>query len=100
MDCQYCRKIFKRDYNRSIVPNRDNHGDETSNETMETHASHDDDTSEHEKSDSESRSENCSEEEVDSWSTLIEHEAFKVRAQYEEILQTLLMEGHDGNEEK
>ena len=64
------------------------------------HASHDDDTSEHEQSDSETSSENSSEEEIDPWSTLIEDAASKVRAQYEEILQTLLMEGHDKNEAK
>ena len=105
MDCQYCGKIFSSDYNLrrhedEYCPNRDNDADEASDESMETHASRDDNTSEHEESDSESSSENSSEEEIDPWSTLIEDAASKVRAQYEEILQTLLMEGHDENEAK
>ena len=41
-----------------------------------------------------------SEEELDLWSTLINNAASKVRDQYEDILQTLLMEGHNESEAK
>ena len=44
--------------------------------------------------------ENSSEEEIDSWSTLINDAASKVRDQYDDILQALLMEGHDESEAK
>ena len=44
--------------------------------------------------------ENSSEEEIDPWTTLINDAASKVRAQYEDILQALLMEGHDESEVK
>ena len=67
---------------------------------METQASHDDNTSEHEESDSEGGSENSSEGEIDPWSTLIKDASSKVRAQYEEILQVLVMEDDDENETK
>ena len=63
-------------------------------------ASHEDNISEQEESHSERSSESSSAEEIDSGSTLIEDAASKARAQYEEILQELLMEGHDENEAK
>ena len=44
--------------------------------------------------------ENSSEEEIDPWSTLINDAASKVRDQYDDILQALLMEGHDESEAK
>ena len=44
--------------------------------------------------------ENSSEEEIDPWSTLINDVASKVRDQYDDILQALLMEGHDESEAK
>ena len=44
--------------------------------------------------------ENRSEEEIDPWSTLINDAASKVRDQYDDILQALLMEGHDESEAK
>ena len=44
--------------------------------------------------------ENSSEEEIDSWSTLINDAASKVRDQYDGILQALLMGGHDKSEAK
>ena len=101
MWCEKCEYSFAfLRHENEYCPNRDNDGDEASNESTETHASHDDVTSEHDKSDSESSSKNSSEEEIDPWSTLIEDGASKVRTQYEEILQTLLMEGHDVNEAK
>ena len=48
----------------------------------------------------EERDENSSREEIDPWSTLINDAASKVRDQYDDILQALLMEGHDKNEAK
>ena len=44
--------------------------------------------------------EDSSEEEIDPWSTLINDAASKVRGQYDDILQALLMEGHDKSEAK
>ena len=44
--------------------------------------------------------ENSSEEELDPWSTLINDAASKVRDQYDDILQALLMEGHDESKAK
>ena len=44
--------------------------------------------------------ENSSEEEIDPSSTLINHAASKVRDQNDDILQPLLMEGHDENKAK
>ena len=44
--------------------------------------------------------ENSSEEEIDPWNTLINDASSKVRDQYEDILQALLMEGHDESEAK
>ena len=44
--------------------------------------------------------ENSSEEEIDPWSILINDASSKVREQYDEILQALLMEGHDESEAK
>ena len=43
--------------------------------------------------------EDSSEEEIDPWSTLINDAASKVRDQYDDILQALLMEGHDDESE-
>ena len=43
--------------------------------------------------------EDSSEEEIDPWSTLINDAASKVRDQYDDILQALLMEGHDDENE-
>ena len=100
MNCQYCRKIFTSDYNlrrheAEYCPDRDN-GKEcsppkksrdadgasiSSNESMGTHASHDDD-------------------DEDPWNTLINDAVSKVWDQYKEILQDLLMEGHDESKAK
>ena len=44
--------------------------------------------------------ENSSEEEIDPWSTLINDAASKVQDQYDEILQALLLEGHDERKAK
>ena len=117
MNCQYCRKIYTRDYNLrrhedEYCPDRDNDGKEcsppkksrdadeasiSSNESMGSHASHDDDD---EDTEDESSSGNSSEEENNPWATLINDAVSKVRDQYDDILQALLMEGHDESEEK
>ena len=44
--------------------------------------------------------EDSSEEEIDSWSTLINDAASKVRDQYDDILEALLMEDQDESEAK
>ena len=44
--------------------------------------------------------EDSSEEEIDPWSILINDAASKVQDQYDDILQTLLMEGHDESKAK
>ena len=44
--------------------------------------------------------EDSSEDEIDPWSTLINDPASNVRDQYDDILQALLMEGHDESEVK
>ena len=117
MNCQYCRKIFASDYNLrrhedEYCPDRDNDGKECSppkksrdadeasisfNKSMGTHASHDDDD---EDTKNESSSGNSSGEENDPWNTLISDAVSKVLDQYKEILQDLLMEGHDESKAK
>ena len=82
-------------------------GDDYSENSMETHAEDDSsitteecDENSSEEEQSSIATENSSEEEIDPWSTLINDAASKVRDQYEDILQALLMEGHDENEAK
>ena len=74
---------------------RDIYGEQDES-SMETHA--DDDSSITTEERDESSSENSSEEEIDPWATLINDAASQVRAQYDDILQALLMEGHDESE--
>ena len=76
--------------------------------SMETHAEDDnryttEDRDENSSEDEQSSitTENSSdEEEIDPWSILINDAASKVRDQYDDILQALLMEGHDESEAK
>ena len=75
--------------------------------SMESHTEDDDSitTKERDENSSEDEqssitTENSSEEEIDPWTTLINDAASKVRDQYEDILQALLMEGHDESEAK
>ena len=60
---------------------------------MGAHASHDDD-------DEDTEDESSSDEENDPWNTLINDAVSKVWDQYKEILQELLMEGHDESKAK
>ena len=87
-------------YSESLV------GDDYSKNSMETHAEDDSSITTEERDENSSEeeqssitTENSSEEEIDSWSTLINDAASKVRDRYEDILQALLMEGHDESEQ-
>ena len=82
-------------------------GDDYSENSMETHAEDDSSIATEERDENSSEeeqssitTENSSEEEIDPWRTLINDAASKVRDQYEDILQALLMEGHDESEAK
>ena len=86
MDCQYSEEnsmeSHTEDDNSITTEERDeNNSDEEQSSIMIT-------------------TENSSEEEIDPWSTLINDVASKVRDQYDDILQALLMEGHDESEAK
>ena len=82
-------------------------GDDYSENSMETHAEDDSSITTEERDENSSgeeqssiTTENSSEEEIDPWSTLINDAASKVRDQYDDILQALLVEGHDESEVK
>ena len=87
-------------------------GDDYSENSMETHAEDDSSITTEERDENSSESsgskeeqssittENSSEEETDPWTTLIDDAASKVRTKYDDILQTLLMEGRDESEAK
>ena len=79
----------------------------TAKVSMETHAEYDSSitTKERDENSSEEEqssitTENSSDEEIDPWSTLINEAASKVRDRYDDILQALLMEGHDESKAK
>ena len=81
-------------------------GDDYSENSMETHAKDDSSITTEERDENISEeeqssitTENSSEEEIDPWSTLINDAASKVRDQYDDILQALLMEGYDDESE-
>ena len=78
-------------------------GDDYSENSMETHAEDDSSITTEERDENSSEEEQSSittEEEIDSWRILINDAASKVRDQYDDILQALLMEGHDESEAK
>ena len=88
-------------YSESLV------GDDNSESSMESHDEDDDSITTEERDENSSEdeqssitTENSSEEELDPWTTLINDAASKVRDHYEDILQALLMEGHDESEAK
>ena len=75
--------------------------------SMESHTQDDDRITREERDENSSEdeqssitTENSSEQEIDPWTTLINDAASKVRDQYEDILQALLMKGHDKSEAK
>ena len=75
--------------------------------SMETHAednssitTEDRDENSSEEEQSSITTENSSDEEMNPWTTLINDAASKVRDQYNDILQALLMEGHDESKAK
>ena len=81
--------------------------DDNSESSMETHGEDDSSimTEERDENSSEEEqssitTENSSDEELDPWTTLINDAASKVRDQYNDILNSLLMEGHDESEAK
>ena len=89
------------EYSESLV------SDDNSESSMETHAEDDSSitTEENDENSSEEEqssitTENSSDEEIDPWSTLINDAASKVRDQYDDILQALLMEGQYESEAK
>ena len=82
-------------------------GDDYSENSMETHAEDDSSITTEERDENSSEeeqssvtTENSSDEELDPCSTLINDAACKVRDQYDDILQALLMKGHDESEAK
>ena len=88
-------------YSESLV------GDDYSERSMETHAEDDSSITTEERDENSSEeeqssitTENISDEEIDPWTTLINDAASKVGEQYDDILQALLMEGHDESEAK
>ena len=92
MDSQYSESLVGDDYSESSM---ETHAEDDSSITTEDR---DENSSEGEQSSI--TTENSSDEEIDPWSTLINDAASKVRDQYDDILQALLMEGHDESEAK
>ena len=92
MDSQYSGSLVGDDYSENSV---ETHAEDDSSITTEER---DENSSEEEQSSI--TTENSSEEEIDPWSTLINDAASKVRDQYDDILQALLMDGHDESEAK
>ena len=88
-------------YSESLV------SDDNSESSMETHAEDDSSITTEERDENSSEdeqssitTENSSDEELDPWTTLINDAASKVRDQYDDILNSLLMEGHDESKAK
>ena len=96
MNCQYCGKIFRRDYNLR------RHEDENVVQTEAMKASHPSPMMMKMRIPKMKavRSENSSDEKNDPWHTLINEAVPKVWDQYKEILQDPLMEGHDESKAK
>ena len=94
MDSQYSGSIVGDDYSENSMP-METHAEDDSSITTEER---DENSSEEEQSSI--TTENSSEEEIDPWSTLINDAASKVQDQYDDILQPLLMEGHDESKAK
>ena len=94
--CLFCIDICKTmDSQYSEENSMESHTEDDNSITTEER---DENSSEEEQSSI--TTEDSSEEEIDPWSTLINDAASKVRGQYNDILQALLMEGHDESEAK
>ena len=89
MSSQYSGSLVSNDHNENSTKSRAEEHDENSFESSNS-----------EEEQSSLTTENSSEEEIDPRTTLINDAAPKVREQYDDILQALLMEGHDENEAK
>ena len=87
MDSQYSGSLVDDDYSENSM---ETHAEDDSSITTEER---DENSSEEEQSSI--TTENSSEEEIDPWSALVNDVVSKVRDQYDDILQALLMEGHD-----
>ena len=88
-------------YSESLV------GDDYSESSMETHAEDDSSITTEDRDENSSEedqrsitTENSCDEEIDPWSILINDAASKVRDQYDDILQALLIEGHNESKAK
>ena len=92
MDSQYSESLVGDDYSESSM--------ETNAEDDNSITTEDCDENSSEEEQSSISTEDSSDEEIDPWTTLINDAASKVRDQYDDILQALLMEGHDESEAK
>ena len=92
MDSQYSESLVGDDYSESSM---ESHAEDDSSITTEDR---DENSSEEEQSSI--TTEDSSDEEIDPWSTLINDAASKVRDQYDDIMQALVMEGHDESKAK
>ena len=92
MDSQYSESLVGDDY---IESSMETHAEDDGSITTE-----DRDENSFEEEQSSITTENSSDEEIDPWTTLINDAAPKVRDQYDDILQALLMEGHDESKAK
>ena len=92
MNSQYSESLVGDDYSESSMESYDEDDNSITTEERDENSSEEEQSS--------ITTENSSEEEIDPWTTLINDAASKVRDQYDDILQALLMEGHDESEAK
>ena len=92
MDSQCSESLVADDYSESSM---ETHAEDDSSITTEDR---DENSSEGEQSSI--TTENSSDEEIDPWTALINDAESKVRDQYDDILQALLMEGYDESKAK
>ena len=97
MNSQYSESLVGDDYSENST---ESHAEDDNNITTEERDENTSESSSSEEEQSSITAEISSEEELDPWTTLINDAASKVRDQYDDILQALLMEGHDESEAK
>ena len=97
MNSQYSESLVGDDYSENST---ESHAEDDNNITTEDRDENTSESSSSEEEQSSITAEISSEEELDPWTTLINDAASKVRDQYDDILQALLMEGHDESEAK